>query len=997
MFKKTLISLAVASSVGLTGCFDSGSTGANANPEYLIEDTTIDKSIVRPVYNPNPIAAEPQFPVNSDLLLLLGATQSANYDFTGLSSGSTPADDAINDLSGFSTSSPLTLNFDGSLNPQSVAANATVFLVPLKVPPLLESAPNALPNTNPSTIDPTDPFDTAVPTPNFRADVVSVDGGQNNAIRIVPLTPLEPGQKYLVVITNDVLGANGKPIERSVQDVALADGVLGNPALENVKNLLQRSDQLANGFLATLGVENTPESALAYSFTTNDDGKVLQAMFSPTVFGAALGEKITAAALLEQGKADFPTLNFSELSEELLPIIGTAIEVAEGNVAIGDLPAEDQAQIAPYLEILGATLGAPGDISAAITAAVQSGAIHLPQPRPNIFFNDSDPENAIPDGPIDVTDLPGVGPLALADSDGKVVPASGQVEVYQGAIRLPYFQGIPEGEDGSAIVDSNWTGNETLEEELNESLNVSFSFLRDLDGTFNVNGYFPFPQQTGNVTVPIIAIKPTPAACAGGVEGVTIFQHGITGDRSQALLAGISLAQEACQAVIAIDQPLHGLGGSTVGSIPGLSPLTETALTAAVVERTTAIANLPPEAPLTPQQREQLTRLAAGTTVETSIGERHFGFTDGGTLEPVVADAITDVESGSLFINPLNMMNSRDNLRQGVIDLINLAASVQTFDVDGDLQPDFAPVQLVEGEPTRVPLPVSFVGHSLGGISGTVFASLVNGQELFTVPVGMGTAEVTLSEALNSTLGAQGISYPSLASVSLHDTGGQLTRLIDNSPAFSGDILTGLSNLGVLRGSSRFESFFYVFQSIIDGTDPINYAQSLGNSTTNLLITEVVGDQVVPNEANVNPLLSDTFGQAFSAPLAGTEPLMALIDLGASGGTLADGSGLNIIDSNNAGTALPAAVFFGKNANPCLSANHSTYVAPVLPESACGPLNGSVYPTGPFADGFVNSIDSFDAMQAITAEAIGGGPLTSPAAELLGASETLPNALDQDE
>ena len=73
MFKKTLISLAVASSVGLTGCFDSGETGANANPDYQIEDTTIDRSIVRPIYNPNPIAEEPAFPINADLILLLSA------------------------------------------------------------------------------------------------------------------------------------------------------------------------------------------------------------------------------------------------------------------------------------------------------------------------------------------------------------------------------------------------------------------------------------------------------------------------------------------------------------------------------------------------------------------------------------------------------------------------------------------------------------------------------------------------------------------------------------------------------------------------------------------------------------------------------------------------------------------------------------------------------------------------------------------------------------
>ena len=75
MFKKTLISLAVASSVGLTGCFDSaGSGSSNANPDYKIEDTTIDRSLVRPIYDPNPLSADPQFPINSDLILLLGAT-----------------------------------------------------------------------------------------------------------------------------------------------------------------------------------------------------------------------------------------------------------------------------------------------------------------------------------------------------------------------------------------------------------------------------------------------------------------------------------------------------------------------------------------------------------------------------------------------------------------------------------------------------------------------------------------------------------------------------------------------------------------------------------------------------------------------------------------------------------------------------------------------------------------------------------------------------------
>ncbi|MFP3441396.1 hypothetical protein R0K18_27075, partial [Pantoea sp. SIMBA_133] len=92
--------------------------------------------------------------------------------------------------------------------------------------------------------------------------------------------------------TNNIVGADGQPIERSVQDVNLADGVLGNPALANVKSILQASDTLANGFLAQAIPQDTPESALAYTFTTNSDTDVLRAMMAPAAFGSALGQKI---------------------------------------------------------------------------------------------------------------------------------------------------------------------------------------------------------------------------------------------------------------------------------------------------------------------------------------------------------------------------------------------------------------------------------------------------------------------------------------------------------------------------------------------------------------------------------------------------------------------------------------------------------------------------------------------------------------------------------
>ncbi|MHA7811564.1 MAG: MECDP-synthase [Marinobacter adhaerens] len=950
MFKKTLISLAVASSVGLTGCFDSGETGANANPDYLIEDTTIDTSIVRPIYDPNPIAADPKFPINADLILLLGATQSANYDFTGLSSGTSPADDAVNDLSGFSTSGAFTLKFDGSLNPVSVQAGATVFLLPVNVADAVEGVPEALPNTNPSGIIQSNPFDLAA-IPNFRADVVSIDGGSDNAIRIVPLEPLAEGQKYLVIATNNIVGADGQPIERSVQDVNLADGPLGNPALANVKSILQASDDLATGFLAQAIPQDTPESALAYTFTTNSDTDVLRAMMAPAAFGPALGQKVGFTAQLKAVRDNYPELNFSQLTDKLGEIAVFAAQLGAGQLDPATLTAQELAAVTALATIT--PLTEPADLEAAIGAEI-GDTLHLPVPRPS-FFNAAEP----------ATDLATIQALA-ADPTNAIAQAAQQVQVSEGAIALPYFQSLP-GETGSGIVTGSWSGSTSLEEDLNENLapgQTIFSFLRDIDGTLNVNGYFPFPEQNATTTVPVVVFHPVldgsaaqPAACqetngVGKPEGVTIFQHGITVDRSVSMLPAILLAQSACQTVVAIDQPLHGLASASTGTVAGLSVLDADALTTDVEA---AINLLDPN---DPDQAAVIAQLNALISADY-IGERHFGYTANASLQPVQAP-LADISSGSLFINPLNMMNSRDNLRQGVVDLLNVAASIQTFDINKD----FAPGDL-DG------VPVNFIGHSLGGISGTVFASLAN--------------DATLNATLNGTYAQAGVplsnfTFPTLNSVVLHNTGGQVTRLIENSPDISGQVLGGLADAGVTQGTSDFESFFYTFQSITDAGDPVNFAESLGASTEDLLITEVVGDSTVPNEANVNPL-----SPAFSAPLAGTEPLMALLDLGAGGSNLADGADLNLLQAGDtSGSGTPVAVFFD-GSNPCTTANHSTFVAPVAPSEACG--------------GSADTSAAFSVMVEQTARALSGlsVPATPSNIDALGTSPTLANALDQDE
>jgi len=960
MFKKTLISLAVASSLGLTGCLSGGDEGANANPDYKIEDTTIDRSIVRPVYDPNPIAAEPKFPINSDLILLLGASQSANYDFTGLSTGDTPADDAVNRLAGFSSSDAFTLKFDGSLNPASVQANATVFLLPLNVKDAVDGVPGALPNTSPTGIDADNPFDLALfATLKYRTDVVSVDGGSNNAIRVLPLEPLPQGQKFLLVATNDVVGANGKPIDRSVQDVNLADGILGNPALASVKTLLKTSDMLANGALASLIPTNTPQSALAYTFTTNADTKVLKALMAAPAFGTDLGEKIGFTAVLKAVRDNYPDLNFSELTPKLAELSALAAGLGT-TVDPSDLTAQELTAITALGQAQALTK--PADISAAIQSAIQSGAIHLPSPRPNIVLSNGDASDLATIASLDVT-------------TNSIAQAATQLKVSQGAITLPYFQHLP-GNDGRGIVEGYWTGSTTLEASLNKSLTGSasqevFQFLRDIDGQLNVNGYFPFPQQRGFVTVPTTIYYPdpanAPASCAGtDPEGVTIFQHGITTDRSAAMLPAILIANQACQAVVTMDLPLHGLGVNegvpgALGQIPGLTPLDETTLDATL---DTAIANL------NGAGDASSLALAAQLTImrnDSYTGERHFSYTADASLNPVAAANLTDVSSGSLFINPLNMMGSTDNMRQAVVDLLNLTATLQTMDIDGNFTPD------LQG------LDVNFVGHSLGGIVGATYAALNNDP----------TLNATLSGTLGSVSGGS-LSYPPLSSVTLHNAGTQVTRLLENSPAFSGRILGGLAASGVTQRTSDFESFFYVFQSVVDSGDPVSFAKDLGATGTSVLLTEVTGDTVVPNEANENPL-----GSAFSSPLVGTEPLAALIDKGVDatyGNILVDGIGVAIMDDSSPNSAATPLISFFDGTDPCGGANHGTMVSPVQQGGAC------------------DSSEAFTAMIAHTIGAIAGGPI--PGADAgpvvgaqvagaisasLGTSNTLANVLDQDE
>ncbi len=917
MFKKTLISLAVASSLGLTGCFDSANSGGNANPEYKINDTTIDETLVRPIFDP--ILTSPTFsiPANFDLTLLLGAGQSANYDFTGFASGSDPASNALKDLAGFSTSSAIDVRFNGSVDPDTVVLGQTVHLIPINMNPVSASTPDIELTSNPSYINSADPFDlTKFAEQNLRAEVVSLDGGSNNVIRITPLEPLADQTKYLVLVTDGVKGADGRPTAQSTPySQIIGDAPLGNPAFKSIQDILNAAVGLSEGWLAANGIEG--DVTLAYTMTTSNTKTVFDAITSPGTYLTTLGQQVVLYSALQVVRDNLPEdSTASTVFGALADALSDSPENTELAQAVG-------AAVEPYIS--DPTLG-----QQVVGSIVPD--LPFPQPRTTAFYEST-------------TKTADTLPAIAASGNAALIGAAANVNVTEGAIELPYYLELP-GQGGVGLISGMWRGSESLETGLNETIDAfkashptlsNFSFPRDDDGTLNLTQYMPFPEENAKVAAPVTVYYPN-TGCA--ISDVVILQHGITVDRSVATIPAINIAAQTlgagkCIATVAIDQPLHGLGGDTVGTIPGLTPAS------VYVD-------------------------AADFPNADFIGERHFNYsTPEGTFAPQQESDITSVRSGSLFINLGSLQTGRDNLRQGAVDLLNLAATIKSgaFDIDGG--------DATYGATDLQGATFHFVGHSLGGITGTVFSSLVSDPVLRATYDGV--------PGLNAL-------YPELSSVSLMNTGGQLTKLVENSPAFAPAILGGLASAGVTQGTSTLEAFLYLYQSTIDGVDAVNYGKSLGANAagagTGLLISEVVGDLTVPNEANVAPL-----GEALSAPLAGTEPLMALLDIGAGGSNLADGTELALVSASNpvpvAAPATAGSFFFGQD--PCTNANHGTFVAPATPPNE----DDEVCPNGSSTgDAFAEMIG--EVIGNITQQAI---PVTN--SSVLGDSNTIESALDQ--
>ncbi|UTZ28971.1 lipase [Vibrio campbellii] len=257
------------------------------------------------------------------------------------------------------------------------------------------------------------------------------------------------------------------------------------------------------------------------------------------------------------------------------------------------------------------------------------------------------------------------------------------------------------------------------------------------------------------------------------------------------------------------------------------------------------------------------------------------------------------------YLNLSNLAVARDNLRQSVLDVLGLRASLVVSAQAGLLAS--SPLQ---GFNPMAGSKVKMLGHSLGGIVGTSAVAAANNT------LGSPTAD-----ALYTFSGA-----------SIQNAGGQIGNLLLGSSNFGPQIKHNLAYAAsadyasyaeascaelsdkacyeafeqvateeqLKALNSGFSSFIYAAQTTLDTVDPFTNAADLmktGSLSTPFFMTEVDGDATVPNNVP-------------KAPFAGTEPLAKKL-------------GLKTVNSSD--TAVNATASFVQfNA----TATHSTFASP---------------------------------------------------------------------
>lgn len=256
-------------------------------------------------------------------------------------------------------------------------------------------------------------------------------------------------------------------------------------------------------------------------------------------------------------------------------------------------------------------------------------------------------------------------------------------------------------------------------------------------------------------------------------------------------------------------------------------------------------------------------------------------------------DFTTTPTNPTVYMNLGNLLVTRDNLRQSIFDTLALRYALNSMT---GVKVDLSRVQ--------------FLGHSLGGITGTGMVSIANtpsGNAQLDAAFKIESAVLAMPGGAVANLLLESVRFGPLIKANIMlGAGGALTQdfatyiatttdcgqpTAENARTWPGcaapsvnDYLANLATTGNVAQQQRINAtlnqFAFAAQTVIDSADPNNYAQQLSINGTPVFMISVVGDgnanlpdDTIPN-GFFNPLAALAQGKM---PLAGTEPLARLL------------------------------------------------------------------------------------------------------------------------
>lgn len=485
--------------------------------------------------------------------------------------------------------------------------------------------------------------------------------------------------------------------------------------------------------------------------------------------------------------------------------------------------------------------------------------------------------------------MAGAIPVSQANLANPAYAAATTAQVYGGSISLPYFSEVPSEANPLAPLTGRWKAQYdspvTLlgaiqagmlnpadlglsAEDLQNPANL-LGFDLGVDKARHITKFNPVPKVNQIANVPVLMTVPDLAqinllraaqqqpAMQMPANGwpVIVFQHGITGSKSNALALAGTMAM-AGYAVVAIDHTLHGDRGFTV-EVPVEGGGTKTVTVNASTHTATDYMNL--QSLLTTRDN---VRQSISDILGLRLGLNFSNLAQSGVINPTDVQfmghslgAITGTSASAMANTPVQSATLSDAQKAAIDSLY--AMKTATLAMPGGAIANFL---LESGQ----------------------FGPLIKASVMLSV----GTPE--LKQA-----------YVTFAT-SQSGCGGPLEiPFAACYNAFEQYLLSQGQDATVAALYAGYSQFSFAAQTVIDSGDPNNYAQHLVVSETPTMIIEVAGDgaanlpdQVIPNGI-ASPLLAVA---AKKMPLAGTEPLARLL----SAQSVPDATGAFMTSGDNA-------------------------------------------------------------------------------------------------